>query len=208
MVFRESGATFLSAVFRRDCATLATSGSDYGSGFGDYCIGSLVAVSWRPLDRPSRWRRPWVDFVWRRRAGDKIPVPEFDGEEQPGHEGSRVRGYLRRVNAWRRITRLKPCKQALALYNHLTGKAWRDGEEIDLDILDQDNGVDTFIDWISAKYLDREVVKVGRCMSEFFKVLKRTTGQDIKDFNQEFDRQASRLREVGCQLPDLCLAWW
>ena len=51
-------------------------------------------------------------------------------------------------------------------------------------------------------------MKVGRCMSEFFKVLRKTGSQDIKDFNQEFDRQTSRLREVGCQLPDLCLAWW
>ena len=135
-------------------------------------------------------------------------MPEFDGEEQAGHEGLRARGYLRKVNAWRRITRLRPNKQALALYNHLIGKAWRDAEELDLDLLDQDNGVDVFLGWVSSKYLDREVVKVGRSMSEFFKVLKRTTSQDIRDFNQEFDRQSSRLREVGCQLPDVCLAWW
>ena len=141
-------------------------------------------------------------------GSDKITVPEFDGEEQSGHEGSRARGYLRKVNAWKRLTRIKPAKQALALYNHLSGKAWRDAEELDLDLLDQESGIDVFIGWISPKYLDKEVVKVGRCMSEFFKVLKRTNGQDIKDFNQEFDRQASRLKEVGRQLPDLCLAWW
>ncbi|CAK8988170.1 unnamed protein product [Durusdinium trenchii] len=40
------------------------------------------------------------------------------------------------------------------------------------------------------------------------KVLKKTANQDIRDFNQEFDRQISRLREVGCTLPDNCLAWW
>ena len=45
-------------------------------------------------------------------------------------------------------------------------------------------------------------------MSDFFKVLKKTANQDIRDFNQEFDRQISRLREVGCTLPDNCLAWW
>ena len=150
----------------------------------------------------------WRAGLRRLRGGDKISVPEFDGEENAGNEGTRARGYLRRVNAWRRITRLKPCKQALALYNHLSGKAWRDAEELDLDLLDQESGVDVFIAWISSKYLDREVVKVGRCMSEFFKVLKKSSGQDIKDFNPEFDRQTSRLKEVGCQLPDVCLAWW
>ena len=181
--------------------------------------------SWYAGGTTDAWLDPWwqsrgdpwganrnEDSAWTTTGGsgggDKIPVPEFDGEEQAGHEGTRARGYLRRVNAWRRITRLKPCKQALALYNHLSGKAWRDAEELDLDLLDQDSGLDVFIGWISTKYLDREVVKVGRCMSEFFKVLKKTTGQDIRDFNQEFDRQASRLKEVGCQLPDLCLAWW
>ena len=56
--------------------------------------------------------------------------------------------------------------------------------------------------------MDREVTKVGRYMSDFFKVLKKTANQDIRDFNQEFDRQISRLREVGCTLPDNCLAWW
>ena len=94
------------------------------------------------------------------------------------------------------------------LYNHLTGRAWRDAEELDLGALDAEDGVQIFTRWIEAKYLDKEVVKVGKSMSEFFKVLKKGSGQDIREFNQEFDRQTSRLREVGCNLPDLCLAWW
>ena len=44
-------------------------------------------------------------------------------------------------------------------------------------------------------------------MLEFFKHLKKGYGQEIRDFNQEYDRQVSRLKEVGCNLPDLCLAW-
>lgn len=46
---------------------------------------------------------------------------------------------------------------------------------------------------------------MGRYTSDFFKVLKRGASQDVRDFNQEFDRQISRLREVGCALPDVCL---
>ena len=137
-------------------------------------------------------------------GSDKISVPEFSGEDK---DCLVTRGYLRKVNAWRRMTRLRPSKQALALYNALTGRAWRDAEELDLALLDKDDGVDVFIQWISEKYLDKEVVKVGKCMLDFFKTLKRGYNQEIRDFNQEYDRQASRLKEIGCNLPDICLAW-
>eukprot|EP00435_Cladocopium_sp_Y103_P029729 s4082_g7.t1 len=120
-------------------------------------------------------------------GSDKIAVPEFSGEDDK--DGLVTRGYLRKVAAWQRMTRLRPNKQALALYNNLTGRAWRDAEELDLALLDSTNGVSVFTTWISEKYLDKEVVK------------------EIRDFNQEYDRQVSRLKEIGCNLPDLCLAW-
>ena len=63
-------------------------------------------------------------------GSDKISVPEFSGEDDK--DGMVTRGYLRKVAAWRRMTRLRPNKQALALYNSLTGRAWSDAEEPDL----------------------------------------------------------------------------
>lgn len=45
-------------------------------------------------------------------------------------------------------------------------------------------------------------------MSEFFKAFKKTSGQEIRDFNQQFDLHIGRLREIGCQLPEICVAWW
>jgi len=67
-------------------------------------------------------------------GSDKISVPEFSGEDDK--DGMVTCGYLRKVAAWRRMTRLRPNKQALALYNNLTGRAWRDAEELDLALLD------------------------------------------------------------------------
>ncbi|CAJ1436718.1 unnamed protein product [Effrenium voratum] len=139
-------------------------------------------------------------------GADKILVPEFSAEDD--RDGVKARGYLRKIEAWRRVTKIKSYKQALMLYNHLTGRAWRDAEELDVEWLDGDSGMDYFIDWIRNRYLDREVIKVGKYMTDFFKNLKKHNNQDVKEFNQEFDRQAARLKEVGCALPDVCLAWW
>ena len=144
----------------------------------------------------------------RRHGGggqDKIQVPEYSGEDD--RDGLKAKGYIRKVEAWRRVTRLSRGKQALMLYNSLSGRAWRDAEELDLSLLDAENGVEIFLSWIKDKYMDREVTKVGRYMSDFYKVLRKSANQDIRDFNQEFDRQISRLKEVGRTL-DTCLAWW
>lgn len=134
-------------------------------------------------------------------GSDKIVVPEFDG-------GDDARSYLRKVQAWKRVTRMRPQKQALLLYNSLTGKAWRDAEEIDVTTLDAANGVEVFIDWITQRYLDKEIVKVGKFMSEFFKTFKRQTNQEIREFNMEFDRHIHKMKEVGCVLPGVCCSWW
>ena len=138
-------------------------------------------------------------------APTRSQIPEFSAEDDK--EGLKARGYLRKIEAWRRVTRLKPTKQALMLYNSLTGKAWRDAEDLDLAALDCENGVENFKSWVMEKYLDKEVVKVGEYLTEFFKTLKKAAGQDIREFNTEFDRQLSKLKEVGCVLPDTCVAW-
>ena len=145
-------------------------------------------------------------YETRTGGNDKIVVPEFNGEDD--REGGKTRGYLRKVEAWRRVTRLPPQKQALILYNSLGGKAWRDAEELDVSHLDAVDGVDKFIGWITERYLDKEVIKAGRYMSDFFKVFTKTHDQDIRDFNMEFDRHLTKLKEIGCLLPGLCSSWW
>lgn len=42
---------------------------------------------------------------------------------------------MRKIEAWR-VTRLKANKQDLVLYHNLTGKAWRDAEDLGLSTLD------------------------------------------------------------------------
>ena len=96
---------------------------------------------WQRWSWPESWNKPRTSNSWdacgdedrdRERGGgaDKIVVPEFSAEED--RDGLKARGYLRKVAAWRRVTKIKPHKQALMLCNHLTGRAWRDAEELDL----------------------------------------------------------------------------
>ena len=59
----------------------------------------------------------------RRHGGgghDKIQVPEYSGEDD--RDGLKAKGYIRKVEAWRRVTRLSRGKQALMLYNSLAGR--------------------------------------------------------------------------------------
>ena len=80
----------------------------------------------------TRWRR-WQEGDDRRNGGgahDKIQAPEHSGEDD--RDGLKAKGYIRKVEAWRRVTRLSRGKQALMLYNSLSGRAWRDAEELPL----------------------------------------------------------------------------
>ena len=66
---------------------------------------------------------PWMGSDDRRHGGgghDKIQVPEYSGEDD--RDGLKAKGYIRKVEAWRRVTRLSRGKQALMLYNSLAGR--------------------------------------------------------------------------------------
>ena len=63
------------------------------------------------------------------------------------------------------------------------------------------------VKWMSGRYLDLEITKIGKAFSEFFRRLRRRPGQSIREYNAEYDRLHARLREVGCSLPEDCAAW-
>ena len=140
------------------------------------------------------------------RPSEKITVPGFSGEDSED-VGSSARSYLRQVEAWKRMT-LLPChQQGLVLYQHLTGKAWVAAEELSVDRLAAEDGVQYLVKWITNRYLDLEVTRIGKAFSEFFRRLRRRPGQSIREYNSEYDRLHARLREVGCNLPEDCAAW-
>ena len=140
------------------------------------------------------------------RPSEKLTVPSFSGEDSED-VGSSARSYLRQVEAWRRMTLLPITQQGLVLYQHLSGKAWVAAEELNVDKLAGEDGVQYLVGWITNRYLDLEVTRIGKAFSEFFRKLRRKPGQSIRDYNSEYDRLHARLREVGCSLPEDCAAW-
>ena len=79
---------------------------------------------------------------------ERVKVPTFDGGTSDDKDaesiGRSARSYVRRVQAWLRVTKLPPAHRALALYDALTDKAWVVAEELDLDVLSTSQGVPFF----------------------------------------------------------------
>ncbi|CAE7921047.1 GIP, partial [Symbiodinium necroappetens] len=140
------------------------------------------------------------------RPSERLSVPTFTGDDAEDLGGS-ARSYLRQIEAWRRMTLLPLEQQALVLYQNLGGKAWVAAEELSVAKLGSAGGVQYYVSWITARFLDLEVARIGKAFSDFFRRLRRKSGQSIREYNTEYDRLYARLREVGCQLPEDCAAW-
>ena len=116
------------------------------------------------------------------RPTERLSVPTFNGEDGGDDVGTTARSYLRQVEAWRRMTRLPAAQQGLVLYQNLAGKAWVAAEELSVDKLSADNGVQYLVKWISGRYLDLEITRIGKAFSEFFRRLRRRPGQSIREY--------------------------
>ncbi|CAE7840260.1 EIF4E2, partial [Symbiodinium sp. KB8] len=144
-----------------------------------------------------------------RRGGvsEKMSVPVFSAEDQGEKLGSSARSYIRQIEAWTQVTRAPKAQQALLLYQALTGRAWIEAEELQVTELATDEGVEKFKAWITERYQEIEVGKIAEALNGFFKKLRRTPGQSIREFNAAFDRSYARLLEVDCRLPETAKAW-
>ena len=138
---------------------------------------------------------------------EKMVVPEFDGDGGENELGTTARSYLRKVGAWLRCTKLPERERGLALYTHLKGRAWVFAEELDLDRLGANGGVEYYLEWVRIRFMEMEVNKVASVMTELFKKCRRKPEQAVRDFNMEFERLLLRLGELNCELPALVKAW-
>ena len=138
---------------------------------------------------------------------EKMAVPSFDAQSTGEELGVSARSYLRQVDAWCKVTRTPKDQQALLLYQHLSGRAWVESEELNVDDLAGSSGLTVFRTWIQERYQEIEVSKIAESLTAFFKRLRRQAGQTIREFNSAFDRSHSRLIEIDCRLPEVAKAW-
>ena len=132
------------------------------------------------------------------KPSEKIPVLSFAGHAgEEGEIGSAARSYLRHVQAWERVTRLREHHRGVAPYSALKERARLEAEALDLDKLSSASGVSYFKGWL----MDIEVMQAGRIMSQFCRVLRRNNDQSVRSFA---DRMVARLSEVT--LPENVLA--
>ena len=150
---------------------------------------------------------PWNFGNRKDKPSERLNVPTFDGEAEDEKLGLGARSYLRKMQVWLRCTRLPPEQQALALYSALSGRACSFSEELNLNRLATAEGVEYFQEWIRTRFLDLELTKVGRVMTEFFSKFKRRPEHTMRDYNMEYERMILRLQEVSCELPPLVKAW-
>eukprot|EP00913_Durusdinium_trenchii_P003903 g3612.t1 len=150
-------------------------------------------------------------FKDQQKPTERVKVPSFDGgttdESNPEAVGKSARSYIRRVQAWLRVTKLPPAHRALALYDALSDKAWVVAEELDLDVLSTSHGVPCFLEWVQTRFMDVEVNKISQLMTDLFRRCKRRPEQSVREFNVEFERMVLRLHEIRCELPPLVKAW-
>lgn len=138
---------------------------------------------------------------------ERLTVPSFDGEAGEADLGTSARSYVRKVKVWLRCTKLPVTEQALALYTHLSGKAWLVAEELDVDLLAAHDGVQYYLEWVRVRFMEVEVTKVGNVMTQLFRKCRRRSDQTVRDFNLEFERLILHLMELGCELPSLVKGW-
>jgi hypothetical protein len=113
-----------------------------------------------------------------------VNPPEFNGD-------SDIKDYMRRLELWEELTLTPAAKRAVVLYYKLKDKAWKDAETLDLRRLRSNQGMEYFKKWLSKKYEDQEFMDMAKHLRSFFRVLRRKKGQDVREFNNEFDRQTN-----------------
>ena len=141
------------------------------------------------------------------RPTERMVVPDFDGEGNEQELGRSAGSYVRRVHAWLKCTKMAAKDRALALYTQLKGRAWIAAEELSVEMMHDEGGVDYFLDWIRIRFMEIEVTKVASVMAELFRKCKKRSEQSVREFNLEYERLLMHLRELDCELPPLVKAW-
>ena len=128
-------------------------------------------------------------------------MPQFNPDSQT------MKDYKRHVAVFRLRTAIPAEKQGPELYAELKGQAWDQAEELDPNTLFTADGVEQLLTFLGRKFDDTKVMELGDELRKFFLKMRRTSGENVRDYINRFDGQVGRLKLLGVIFPDEALAW-
>jgi len=131
--------------------------------------------------------------------------------QPPALKSKAYEGYKQELLAWREVTELEKKKQGVAIAltlpeDHKTGIREKVFDQIKLDDLKKDDGLDTLITFMD-KHLGKDDLTDSLEKFEDFEEYHRTGGQNIREYVETFDSKYRKIEKKNMKLPSEILAF-
>ena len=107
---------------------------------------------------------------------------------------------------WQRFTTLEQKKQALAIFLSLEGKAREAVLEVDLEELNEVDGVEKVLAKLDQLYL-KDSLQMAYTAYDNFEKFKRPNEMSMADYVAEFEKLNNKAKSYKMELPDGILAY-
>ena len=133
----------------------------------------------------------------------RIKPPEFRGKS--------YECYRRELEAWREVTELEKKKPGIAIALSFPeddeyGIRGKDFDELKIDDLKTDTGLDTLITFLDTKLLKDDLADSWEKFSDF-EEYTRNHSQTVSDYIDKFDQKYNKIVKKGMKLPSEILAF-
>ena len=119
--------------------------------------------------------------------------------------------WKKEISIWQLHTSLQRKKQAPAIFLSLSGQACEAVLELELDKLNDDNGVKNLLEKLYKLYLkklDKLYLSYAYEAYERFETFSRAPSMTVYDYIIEFERLFNKAKQHKMELPDGVLAYW
>ena len=114
--------------------------------------------------------------------------------------------WKKEISIWQRFTTLDKKKQGLAIFLSLDGKAREIVLELDIEVMNNDDGVEKVLEQLDKLYL-KDKMQLSYQAYDAFEKFKRPEDMAIADFVVEFERLYNKAKAHDMVLPDGILAY-
>ena len=134
----------------------------------------------------------------------RVPAPAFDSEE--------FEMYMAELSVWKKVCGIPSKEQGMILWYSLPAKHASDIKskiinEVGLDNLEKEDGVDKFVEAMESAFKAEDEVKSYDVYKEFFVDMKRKEGEKIRDFINRFERLATIAKKNKMEISETVKAF-